>query len=82
MFEGIKGRQGEGARALEQFKSRVAAFEDVFRSLFTVTRLKSVFEREAASKGAVYDELLRYVHRCVSCKRPSYSTPRFPSVLE
>src|SRR6266567_5021043 len=81
MFEGIKGRQGEGARVLEQFKSRVAAFEDVFRSLFTVTRLKSVFEREAASKGAVYDELLRYVHRCVSWKDHPIRRPDFPVYL-
>ena len=81
MFEGIKGRQGEGARVLEQFKSRVAAFEDVFRSLFTVTRLKSVFEREAASNGAVYDELLRYVHRCVSWKDHPIRRPDFPVYL-
>jgi len=81
MFEGIKGRQGEGARVLEQFKSRVAAFEDVFRSLFTITRLKAVFERDAASKGAVYDELLRYVHRCVSWKDHPIRRPDFPVYL-
>ena len=38
MFEGIKGRQGEGARVLEQFKSRVAGFEDVFSKTRTDAR--------------------------------------------
>lgn len=81
MFEGMKGRQGEATRVLEQFKSRIGAFEDVFRSLFTVTRLKSVFDRDAANKGAVYDEFLRYVHRCVAWKDHPIRRPDFPVYL-
>src|SRR5438309_1583478 len=44
-------------------------------------RLKSVLEREGASKGAVYDELLRYVHRCVSWKDHPIRRPDFPVYL-
>src|SRR5256886_17129187 len=81
VLAGVEGRQGERARVLEQFKSRVAAFEDVFRSLLTITRLKSVFEREASGKAVVYDELLRYVHRCVTWKDHPIRRPDFPVYL-
>src|SRR5262249_45156575 len=81
MFEGIKGKHGDAARVLEQFKSRIRAFEDVFRSLFSATRLKSVLVEDLADKGAVYDELLRYVHRCVSWKDHLIRRPDFPVYL-
>jgi type IV secretion system protein VirB4 len=80
MFEGMRGKQGEAARVLEQFKSRVAGFEDIFKSLFTVTRLKSVFER-ASGKSGVHDELLRYVHRCVTWQDHPIRRPDFPVYL-
>jgi len=81
MFEGMKGRQASAARILEQFKSRIAAFEDVFKSLFTATRLKSAFKKDESGKGAIYDELLRYVHRCVTCKDHPIRRPDFPVYL-
>src|SRR5260370_235855 len=50
MFEGMKGRQANAARVLEQFKSRIAGFEDVFKSLFTVSRLRSAFEGDGSGQ--------------------------------
>jgi type IV secretion/conjugal transfer VirB4 family ATPase len=81
MFEGMKRQQGIAARVLEHFKARVTGFEDVFRSLFTVTRLKSLAEKDAAGNSVVYDELLRYVHRCVTWNDHRVRRPDFPVYL-
>ncbi len=81
MFEGMKGRQANAARVLEQFKLRIAGFEDVFKSLFTVSRLKSALEGDGSGKAVVYDELLRYVHRCVTWKDHPIRRPDFPVYL-
>ena len=81
MFEGMKGKHGDAARVLEQFKARITAFEDVFKSLFAVTRLKSVIERDGAGKFTLFDELLRYVHRCVTGKDHPIRRPDFPVYL-
>ena len=40
MFEGKREFKSSAQRALEFFKSRVAGFEDIFRSLFTAERLR------------------------------------------
>lgn len=81
MFEGMKREQGIAARVLEHFKARLTAFEDVFRSLFSVTRLKSLVEKDAAGNGVVYDELLRYVHRCITWNDHPVRRPDFPVYL-
>ena len=81
MFEGMKGKQGDAVRVLEHFKVRITAFEDVFRSLFSATRLKSVVENDPTGRVVVYDDLLRYVHRCVTWKDHSIRRPDFPIYL-
>src|ERR1700732_3976332 len=68
MFEGMKDQRGNAARIVDYFKSRIASFEGVFKSLFAVTRLKAVPTQDAAGNPVVHDELLRYVHRCVAWK--------------
>src|SRR5215467_11339431 len=40
MFEGQKRKQGAASRALARFRSKVAAFEDIFNSIFHVERLR------------------------------------------
>jgi type IV secretion/conjugal transfer VirB4 family ATPase len=81
MFEGMKREQGVATRVLEHFKGRVTAFEDVFRSLFTAARLKSVVEKDVAGNAVVYDELLRYVHRCITWNDHPVRRPDFPVYL-
>src|SRR6516165_1649819 len=81
MFEGMKREQGVATRVLEHFKGRVTAFEDVFRSLFTAARLKSVVEKDVAGNAVVYDALLRYVHRCITWNDHPVRRPDFPVYL-
>ncbi len=81
MFEGMKNQRGNAARIVDYFKSRIASFEDVFKSLFAVTRLKAVRTKDTADYPVVHDELLRYVHRCVSWKDHPIRFPEFPVYL-
>ena len=81
MFEGIKDRRGNAARIVDYFKSRIASFEDVFKSLFAVTRLSAVRTKDSAGNPVLHDELLRYVHRCVSWKDHPLRLPEFPVYL-
>ena len=81
MFEGMKGKHGNAEQILEKFRARITAFEDVFKSLFSVTRLRAVSERDGAGNCAIYDELLRYVHRCVTWKDHPIRRPDFPVYL-
>lgn len=81
MFEGMKGNRGEASHVVERFKARITAFEDVFKSLFAVTRLKSVMERGEPGNGELYDDLLRYVHRCITWKDHPIRRPEFPVYL-
>src|SRR5258708_16867705 len=77
MFEGMKDKRGNAARIVDYFKSRIASFEDVFKSLFAVMRLKAVRTKDAVGNPVVHDELLRYVHRCVSWKDHPIRLPEF-----
>src|SRR5437762_92756 len=81
MFEGIKDPRGNAARIVDYFKSRIASFEDVFKSLFAVTRLKATRTKDSAGNLVVHDELLRYVHRCVSWSDHPVRLPEFPVYL-
>ena len=81
MFEGMKGKHGDAGRVLEKFKARITAFEEVFKSLFAVNRLRAVSERDGAGNCTVHDELLRYVHRCVTWKDQPFRRPDFPVYL-
>jgi len=49
--------------------------------LFAVTRLKAVRTKDTAGNPMVHDELLRYVHRCVSWKDHPIRLPEFPVYL-
>ena len=81
MFEGMKDQRGNAARIVDHFKSRIVSFEDVFKSLFAVTRLKAVHTTNKAGNPLAHDELLRYVHRCVSWKDHPIRLPEFPVYL-
>ena len=81
MFEGIKDLRGNAARIVDYFKSRIASFEDVFKSLFAVTRLSALRTKNSVGNPVLHDELLRYVHRCVSWKDHPLRLPEFPVYL-
>lgn len=72
MFDGDRQFKSSAQRTLEYFAGRVAGFEDVFSSLFQVERLRS--------RGG-HDELLRYVHRCVTALDHPITRPAIPVYL-
>ena len=82
MFDGIKVRKASAQRALDYFNARVATFEDVFSSLFTVCRRLGAIPREEESDSRViYDSLLRYLHRCVTGLDHLFVLPEIPIYL-
>lgn len=72
-------QRGSGAKALEYFQSRVASFENVLGSLLHVERLRG--SSPAVDSGIVYDELLRYVRRCVTGLDHPFALPEIPACL-
>jgi type IV secretion system protein VirB4 len=64
MFEGSAELRSTAERALDYFRGRIAAFEDVFGSLLQIQRLRG--HGTWCSTGHAHDDLLRYVHRCVA----------------
>jgi type IV secretion system protein VirB4 len=81
MFEGRNGHRSEAQRTLDYFKGRVASFEDLFGSLFQVERLKSRRSADSAGFPHVHDNLLRYIHRCVSTLDHPFALPEVPAYL-
>lgn len=73
MFDGQLQHKTGAQRALDYFKSRVETFEDVFSSLFQVRRLRGTSDAQ--------DELLRYVHRCITGIDHPIATPEIPTYL-
>ena len=72
MFDGSREFKSSAQKMLEYFTARVAGFEDVFGSLFQVRRLRTEQSR---------DELLRYVHRCVTATDHPIACPEIPVYL-
>jgi type IV secretion system protein VirB4 len=81
MFEGKCQFRSNGERALEYFKSRVATFENILGSLFQVQRLRAVRSLDDHGFPAIHDELLRYVHRCVTTLDHRVARPDIPVYL-
>jgi type IV secretion system protein TrbE len=82
MFDGIKVRKASAQRALDYFNARVATFEDVFSSLFTVCRrLGAIPHEEESDPRVIHDSLLRYLHRCVTGLDHIFVLPEIPIYL-
>src|SRR5262252_7564626 len=64
MYEGRKQKPGAAASALSRFRAKTASFEDIFKSLFVVERLRRVGLRDDCGFRSQC-QLLRYVRRCV-----------------
>ena len=81
LFEGVKVRKASAQRALDYFVSKVAAFEDVFSSLFSVERLRTTFHEDELGYRTAYDSLLRYLRRCVTGQSHAFVLPDIPVYL-
>lgn len=81
LFDGQRQTKSGAQKTLEYFKSRVASFEDLFGSLFQVRRLKGRRFADAAGFPHVQDDLLRYVHRCVTMADHPIELPAVPAYL-
>lgn len=96
LFDGGAREKPAARKALEYFQSRVASFEDVFGALLQAERLRMVRGAEAGradssgadgegrnsdGAGVVTDELLRYVHRCVTMLDHPVALPEVPAYL-
>ncbi|MCW5963968.1 MAG: conjugal transfer protein TrbE [Bryobacterales bacterium] len=96
LFDGGAREKSAARKALEYFQSRVASFEDVFGALLQAERLRMVREPEDGrpggagadsdgpgddGAGVVTDELLRYVHRCVTMLDHPVALPEVPAYL-
>ena len=82
MFDGIKVRKASAQRALDYFNARVATFENVFSSLFTVCRrLGAIPHEEESDARVIHDSLLRYLHRCVTGPDHLFVLPEIPIYL-
>ncbi len=82
LFDGVKVRKASAQKALDYFKNRVATFEDVFGSLFTVChRLGVSVHEDEFGYHLAHDSLLRYVRRCVTGLDHSFVLPDIPIYL-
>ena len=81
MFEGQREFKSTAERSLDYFKGRIASFEDIFSSLFQVRRLARVESIDAHGWPVVQDELLQYVHRCITTLDHPMMLPEIPAYL-
>jgi len=81
LFDGIKSHKTEALKALEYFLMRVAHFEDVFSSLFSVVRLRASTHEDDLGYCGTHDALLRYVHRSIIGIDHPYAQPDIPILL-
>jgi type IV secretion/conjugal transfer VirB4 family ATPase len=78
LFEGQKQRIGAANRALSRFRTKLASFEDVFKSLFVLERLRAVPFSDNHGFTHTDDQLLRYLRRCVTGEDHPFQVPEIP----
>jgi type IV secretion system protein TrbE len=81
MFDGARRSDSSAQRALDYFRSRIDAFHNTFSSLLHVQRLAARRTRDNNGHPHVQDDLLRYVHRCVTILNHPITKPQFPAYL-
>jgi type IV secretion system protein VirB4 len=81
MFEGAQELKSPARRALDYFRSRVDTFSDVFSSLFQVQRLSLSRTVDDLGFSQTDDDLLRFVHRCVTTLDHPLAQPAVPTYL-
>jgi type IV secretion system protein TrbE len=78
LFEGQKQKPGPASNALARFKAKIATFEDVFKSLFFIERLRGVPFHDSHGFDHAHDRLLRYVRQCVTGEDHPFQAPEIP----
>jgi type IV secretion/conjugal transfer VirB4 family ATPase len=81
MFDGERIVYSRAKKALDYFKGRAATFQDLFSSLFEVQRLRSQELKDASGFQRRPDELLRFIHRCVTSLDHPFERPELPVYL-
>lgn len=82
MFDGRnQGGSGVAHTVLDRFKSKVDLFENVFRSLFRVERLKRADFEDDFGFVQSHDGLLRYFRRCITGEDHPFFLPEIPAYL-
>src|SRR3984957_7476827 len=75
LYEGREHSTGRAAQAaLEHFRAKVDAFENVFGALFHTERLTHIVD----DSGFTFDALLRYFHRDITGVEPPFVRPAIP----
>ncbi len=69
-------------KTLKQFKEQVQNFEDELSSLFDMTRLKGTHEFDEFGLHHVKDDLLKYIHFCVSLENHPINLPSVPMYID
>src|SRR5215831_1826532 len=78
MYEGRKQKPGPAASALSRFRAKLANFEDIFKSLFVVERLRRIELGDEFRLEGHHDQLLRYTRRCVTGEDHPFELPNIP----
>ena len=78
VFDGASQSKPAAERALDYFRGRVNAFEDIFGSLFQIHRLKATLIGDHLLE---HDDLLRYIHRCITTEDHPITRPLIPTYL-
>jgi type IV secretion system protein TrbE len=83
LFEGVtRSKTNQAARQiLDRFGSRIDHFENVFSSLLRVERLKRTTFTDESGFAQSYDELLRYLRRCLTGSDHPFVLPDIPCFL-
>jgi type IV secretory pathway VirB4 component len=75
LYDGRNNSTGRAAQAaLEHFRAKVEAFENVFSALFHTERLANI----ADDSGFTFDALLRYLHRAITGIDHPFARPAIP----
>jgi type IV secretion/conjugal transfer VirB4 family ATPase len=82
LFEGSEKITTDVAtRVLDYYKRKVSQFDDIFRSMFHAHRLGRVQLTDELGYKHDFDNLLRYVRRCVAGQDYKFSLPQIPVYL-
>jgi type IV secretion system protein TrbE len=82
LFEGSEKITTDVAtRVLDYYKRKVSQFDDIFRSMFHARRLGGIQLTDELGYKHEFDNLLRYVRRCVAGQDYKFSLPRIPVYL-
>src|SRR5207302_910870 len=82
MIDGKAEKTGAAKHALTRFTAKVAAFEETFKTLVPVERLRIVAGNEqSVANPHRYDSLLRYLRRCVTGEDHPFALPEIPAFL-